>query len=218
MNLMLSRLFVNLHDLPSQHKMKHSSLLSSAQALITQNCFYNIMNVVRVKDEKWWFCSYAREGIKIWFCLEFSNINFTFFELLFRLLPFTEFNLFIKFVEINFMRYFSLLCAGRGRIRFEVSLRLGNASILMPTTSDGKRKLNSHSTALLEKYVSSNLLTTIISVRTCSLKESASGGTEIYLTCKKEDQQNLINELWLEGLCVMVVWDTRDDLSTEWEG
>lgn len=55
------------------------------------------------------------------------------------------------------MRFFSLfhlyLLSGRGRIRFEVTLRLGNASIIM-STSDSERKLNQHSVALLEKYVS----------------------------------------------------------------
>jgi hypothetical protein len=46
--------------------------------------------------------------------------------------------------------------AGRGRVRYEVALRLGNATIA--TTSDnngdGKKKLNPHFAALLEKYVS----------------------------------------------------------------
>lgn len=48
---------------------------------------------------------------------------------------------------------------GQGRVRFEVTLRLGNATIMMTSDNeDGKKKLNPHFTALLEKYVSIVLL------------------------------------------------------------
>ena len=42
-------------------------------------------------------------------------------------------------------------------MRFEVTLRLGNATLIMASDNDnedGKKKLNPHFTALLEKYVS----------------------------------------------------------------
>ncbi|KAL7031712.1 hypothetical protein ACKWTF_007108 [Chironomus riparius] len=46
---------------------------------------------------------------------------------------------------------------GHGRVRFEVTLRLGNATLIMASDNDnedGKKKLNPHFTALLEKYIS----------------------------------------------------------------
>lgn len=51
--------------------------------------------------------------------------------------------------------YFLILlnALAQGRIRFEASLRLGNASIFS-TNEQGKKKVNLHYAALLEKYVS----------------------------------------------------------------
>lgn len=51
--------------------------------------------------------------------------------------------------------YFLILlnAPAQGRIRFEASLRLGNASIFS-TNEQGKKKVNLHYAALLEKYVS----------------------------------------------------------------
>ncbi|KAG5682683.1 hypothetical protein PVAND_012018 [Polypedilum vanderplanki] len=45
---------------------------------------------------------------------------------------------------------------GRGRVRYEVALRLGNATIITSddSSNDGKKKLNPHFAALLEKYIS----------------------------------------------------------------
>lgn len=56
-----------------------------------------------------------------------------------------------------FLIFIFFFITGRGRVRFEVTLRLGNATLIMTSDSDnedGKKKLNPHFTALLEKYVS----------------------------------------------------------------
>lgn len=53
----------------------------------------------------------------------------------------------------KFYFHFYHLPIAQGRVRFEASLRLGNASIFN-TNEHGKRKLNLHYAALLEKYVS----------------------------------------------------------------
>lgn len=50
---------------------------------------------------------------------------------------------------------------GHGRVRFEVTLRLGNATLMMANdkdNEDGRRKINPHFTALLDKYVSIELM------------------------------------------------------------
>jgi hypothetical protein len=52
----------------------------------------------------------------------------------------------------NFFPFFFIFTA-RGRVRFETSLRLGNASIFN-TNEHGKKRVNIHYAALLEKYVS----------------------------------------------------------------